>query len=62
MGYTVTSTEKKLTGWLVVRGTADTYTGAAKACRNKNSPEIYEDERGQIHFTYFDRAKQSEEV
>jgi len=62
MGYKITSTVKKPTGWIVVKGTADTYTGAVAACRNKNSPEIYEDENGQIHFSYFDREKCQEEA
>jgi hypothetical protein len=55
MGYKITSTDKRPTGWIVVKGTACTYSGAQAACRGKNSPEIYEDQHGQIHFTYFDR-------
>ena len=62
MGYKIHTTEKRPTGWIVVKGTACTYTGAEAACRYKNSPEIYEDEHGQIHFTYFDRECQLEKI
>ena len=62
MEYKIKSTEIKPTGWVLVKGTASTYAGAQAACRCKNSPEIYADDDGTIHFSYFDRVKQTEEA
>jgi hypothetical protein len=60
MGCQITSTEKKSAGWVVVKGTADTYSGAEAACQNKTSMIYREENSGQFHFTYCYRENSQE--